>query len=179
MISTDNIVFLSLSFPLITFRRKRKYLLVIFSICFAFDSISQDSILIVQRSQIIKYRKGYLITTTNDTLRGLIWIEGDGAKKSADASVNIGGLTGAMTGAMAAAADKPNDEYYSLKDYYVQKQPGNDLVLIPKGEKNFREAFYPLIRDNPGFLQGIVGQPFDYYHVRDFVQLYNAMINRK
>jgi hypothetical protein len=232
---------------------KNVYLLILFSTCLTLSSFSQDSTVIVQRGQISKYRKGYLITTSNDTLRGLIWIEGDGAlcfiregikiktpvagnftkipyitagdgylkafyrngifyeihnvppynnsvflealergpmtlyrlianyedAKKADASVNFGGLTGAMTGAMAAASDKPDEEYYSLKAYYVQKQPGNELVLIPKGEKNFREAFYPLIRNNPGFLKGIVGQSFDYYHIRDLVNLYNSTVKRK
>jgi hypothetical protein len=53
--------------------------LIGFSILFSLVSFSQDSTCIVQSGQIIKYRKGYVITTGNDTLRGLIWIEGDGA----------------------------------------------------------------------------------------------------
>jgi len=50
-----------------------------FFILFFLSSYSQYSTVIIQRGQIIKYRQGYLITTGNDTLRGLIWIEGDGA----------------------------------------------------------------------------------------------------
>jgi len=58
---------------------KSAIFLIWFSILFSLGSFSQDSTVIVQRGQIIKYRQGYLITTGNDTLRGLIWIEGDGA----------------------------------------------------------------------------------------------------
>ena len=46
-----------------------------FFILFFLSSYSQDSTVIIQRGKIIKYRKGYLVTPGNDTLRGLIWIE--------------------------------------------------------------------------------------------------------
>jgi hypothetical protein len=66
------------------------------------------------------------------------------------------------------------EEYYRVKAYYVLKRPGNEPVLIPNGDKPFREAFYPLVKDNPAFLRGLAGQAFDYYHLRDLVKQYNS-----
>lgn len=229
---------------------KYTILLTCFFILDSLSSFSQDSTVIVQRGQIIKYRKGYLITPGNDTLRGLIWIEGDGAicfiregikiktpvagnftkipyitvgdgslkafyrngifyeihnvppynnsvflealekgtltlyrliTDYADAKSNDVGM-GGMLPALANAAtygSNSTEEFYSVKAYYVQKQPGGELVLIPGGEKKFREAFYPLIKDNPVFLKGLAGQSFDYYHLRDLVKQYNATAYKK
>jgi hypothetical protein len=222
--------------------KKTLLLLIFLGGCLSPDLFSQDSTVIIQRGQILKYRKGYIITTSNDTLRGLIWIEGDGAICFIREGIKIktplaGNFTkipyitagdgylksfyrngifyeihnvppynnsvfletlewGSMVlyrlianyedakkansylaGAMENEANygsNSTEEYYSVKDYYVQKKTGNEIFLIPKGEKNFREAFYPLVKDNPGFLKGIVGQQFDYLHLRDLVQLYNS-----
>ena len=40
-------------------------------------SFSQDSVIIVQKGQILNYRKGYIVTTKDDTVRGLIYHESD------------------------------------------------------------------------------------------------------
>jgi hypothetical protein len=229
---------------------KKVVLIFGFSILFSLVSLSQDSTVIIQRGQITKYRPGYLVTPGNDTLRGLIWIEGDGAicfirkgikiktpvvgkfttipfitagdgimksfyrngifyeihdvppyqnsvfleamergpltlyrlitnyedAKSAD--VGTGGMLPALANE-ATYGNNSTEEFYSVKAYYVQKQPGNELVLIPGGEKKFREIFYPLIKDNPIFLKGLAGQSFDYYHLRDLVKQYNSTNDKR
>jgi hypothetical protein len=79
---------------------------------------------------------------------------------------------------LAKEANKSNfkeEEYYSVKNYYVQRKTANQLFLIPNGEKKFRDAFIPLIRDNKKFIDNLVGQPVDYYHLRYLVQLYNEV----
>ncbi len=218
-----------------------------FFILFFLSSYSQDSTVIIQRGQIIKYRQGYLITTSNDTLRGLIWIEGDGAicfiregikiktpvagnftkipyitagdgslkafyrngifyeihnvppynnsvfleamergsltlyrliAGYADAKQSDSFLDGSIVN-MANYGSNSTEEFYSLKAYYILKQPGNELIQIPGGDKKFREAFYPLVKDNPVFLKGLAGQTFDYYHLRDLVKQYNATAFKK
>lgn len=229
---------------------KHVFLLVCFSVYFNLGSFSQDSTVIVQRGQIIKYRQGYLITTGNDTLRGLIWIEGDGAicfiregikiktpvagnftkipyitagdgslkafsrngifyeihnvppynnsvflealekgsltlyrliagyEDAKQADIGTGGLLPALANE-ATYGSNSREEFYSLKAYYIQKQPGNELIQIPGGDKKFREAFYPLVKDNPLFLKGLAGQTFDYYHLRDLVKQYNTTAYKK
>jgi hypothetical protein len=99
--------------------------------------------------------------------------------RSAEAYSIFGGITGVMIGALASASDKPEDEYYDLKAYYIQKDNAEPLIMIPPGEKKFRAAFYPLIKDNPEFLKRIIGNPFDYDHLRSLVQLYNSTAERK
>jgi hypothetical protein len=221
---------------------KSAIFLIWFPILFSLGSFSQDSTVIIQRGQIIKYRKGYLVTPGNDTLRGLIWIEGDGAICFIREGIKIktpvaGNFTkipyitagdgimkafyrngifyeihnvppydnsvfletlekGSLTlyrlitdytdakqsdlylsGSLANEANYGSnnvEEFFSVKAFYVQKQPGNEIVLIPGGEKKFKEAFYPLIKDNPVFLKGLAGQTFDYYHLRDLVKQYNS-----
>jgi hypothetical protein len=213
---------------------------------FSLVSFSQDSVCVVKQGQIVKYRKGYLITPGNDTLRGLIWIEGDGVIYFIREGIKIktpvvGKFTkipyitaydgsiksfyrnglfyeihnippynnsvflealerGPMTlyrlitdyidakqadsyldGSLANEANYGSssvEEFYTVKAYYVQKQPGDELVLIPGGEKKFREAFYPLIKDNPVFLKELTGQAFDYYHLRDLVKQYNSTLGK-
>jgi hypothetical protein len=224
---------------------KSAIFLIWFSILFSLGSFSQDSTVIIQRGQIIKYRKGYLVTPGNDTLRGLIWIEGDGAicfirdgikiktpvagnftkipyitagdgimkafyrngifyethdvppynnsvflealekgtltlyrliagyEDAKHADIGTGGLLPTLANE-ATYGSNGVEEFFSVKAFYVQKQPGNEIVLIPGGEKKFREAFYPLIKDNPVFLKGLAGQTFDYYHLRDLVKQYNS-----
>jgi hypothetical protein len=209
----------------------------------------------VSRGNILKYRSGYLITSANDTLFGLIWHENDGSiyfiKKgtiiktpivgnfsqipliSADngriksfcrngifyeihpvppsyspAFLNVleqgkltlyilisnyqdartadnstggligGGLAGAFIGTLSSANTKKEEEYYDVKAYYVQKKPGDELVLISRSEKKFREVFYPLIKDNPAFLKSLVGQSFDFDHLRALVKTYNLTANK-
>jgi len=228
------------------FDMKYTILLTCFLISSSLCSFSQDSTVIVKRGQIIKFRKGYLITPGNDTLRGLIWIEGDGAicfiREGIKIKTPVAGnftkipyitagdgimkafyrngifyeihnvppynnsvflealergslmlyrliagyedakqadsyLDGSLTNE-ANYGSNSVEEFYSVKAFYVQKQPGNELVLLPGGEKNFREAFYPLIKDNPVFLKGLAGQSFDYYHLRDLVKQYNSTKNK-
>src|SRR5512138_1752217 len=45
-----------------------------------------------------------------------------------------------------------HDEYYTEKACYIKKEPGRELVLIPRGEKKFRDAFIPLVKDDPEFI---------------------------
>lgn len=227
-----------------------KYILLITGFLSTLLSLSQDSIVILSKAKFRKYRPGYLVTPANDTLRGQIWIEGDGAlcfirqgikiksqvagnfteipfitagdgviksffrngifyeihdvppynnsvflevmergslilyrlltnyedAKSADVGIN-GGLINTLANE-ATYGSKSTEEFYSVKAYYVQKKNSNELILIRGGDKKFREAFYPVIKDNPGFMKGIVGQPFDYLHLRDLVKLYNATAGR-
>ena len=223
------------------FNMKNVTLFIGFFILFSLVSFCQDS-----TGQIIKYRKGYLITPGNDTLRGLIWIEGDGAICFIREGIKIktpvaGNFTkipyitagdgimkafyrngifyeihnvppynnsvflealerGSLTlyrliagyedakqadsyldGSFTNEANYGSnsvEEFYSVKAFYIQKQPGDDLVMIPGGEKKFREAFYPLIKDNPVFLKGLAGQSFDYYHLRVLVKQYNVTKNK-
>jgi hypothetical protein len=65
------------------------------------------------------------------------------------------------------------EEYYSVTAYYLQKMPDPELILLPKGEKKFRDVFIPLIRDNPAFVKLLPGQAIDLYHVHDLVKRYN------
>ena len=51
--------------------------IIYFSIvCYLF-SFSQDSICIIKKGQLLKYRQGFIITVKNDTIRGLIYHESD------------------------------------------------------------------------------------------------------
>jgi hypothetical protein len=226
---------------------KHSLLLIWFSFLLNFFSFAQDSIIVVQKGQILKYRKGYIITTQDDTIRGLIYHESDsriffikegqkvktpvvgnfsiipsitateGSKKGfcrnglfyticcvppdnnpvfltvlekgqltlycllsnysdqqlSNQMVTGGGLLNSMVN--MTNYDKNNDdEYYDVKAYYVRKTPNDQLILIPKGEKKFRDAFVPLIRDNHPFVQGLVGQTVDYYHLRSLIKQYNT-----
>jgi hypothetical protein len=89
-----------------------------------------------------------------------------------------GGIVSELIGSLESVANNnkfKEEEYYSVKDYFIQKKTANQLFLIPNGEKKFRNAFIPLIRDNKKFIDNLVGQPVDYYHLRYLVQLYNEV----
>jgi hypothetical protein len=221
---------------------KSTILTICFSVFICFISLSQDSIYIVSRPDIVKYRRGYLVMSNNDTVRGLIYhkfidkiyfikegmkiktpISGnfssipcffasdpdlkgfykDGLffeghpiypnspplflhalergslnlyqvvlyvpnESSADAA-----LDGAFTN-MAKYPDKSSAENYNNGGYFVQRGKDEEAIPIPQKDKNFREAFYPLIKDNPTFLKGLVGRSFDYEHLHDLVKEYNS-----
>ena len=209
-----------------------------------FSSFCQDSVVVVQKGQILKYRKGYIITKENDTLRGLIWHESDGKiffirdgmkiktpimgnfssipfytaddgsikgftrnglvyivrqvpPDNAPVFVNLlesGPLnlyyllfnysdqqqanqmvnTGVLQNMANNAEGKTEAEYYDVMAYYLQKKADGPLIFIPKGEKKFRDAFIPLIRDNPVFVRGLAGQAVDYFHLHELVKQYNV-----
>jgi len=51
--------------------------LICFLILISLVSFSQDSVVIVQKGQILKYRKGYIVTAAGDTVQGLIYHKSD------------------------------------------------------------------------------------------------------
>jgi hypothetical protein len=66
-----------------------------------------------------------------------------------------------------------DDEYYLLKDYYVRKGKDGPLTRLPHEEFKFSKAFVPLVRDNGKFLNESRDIPYDFYHARALVELYN------
>jgi hypothetical protein len=94
-------------------------------------------------------------------------------KQLADQSVNPSLLSG-----MANSGAKTEDEYYDIKAYYVLKNPGNELIFIPKGEKKFQNVFLPLIRDNKIFVKELYMLSVDYYHIRNLVKEYNSTYSK-
>jgi hypothetical protein len=232
--------------------------LTVFLIFANLHSFSQDSTIIINKGRLLKYRWGYLITSKDDTVYGLIYHESDSKiyfiKKGSKIKVSLtkepttipcifaydgtvkaffrnklfyvvrsipplenpvfltvlvsgsmslycsltdyqdanteeatfgflmfglaGGIVSELIGSLESVANNnkfKEEEYYSVKDYFIQKKTANQLFLIPNGEKKFRNAFIPLIRDNKKFIDNLVGQPVDYYHLRYLVQLYNEV----
>jgi hypothetical protein len=233
---------------------KSTILTICLSVFICFVSYSQDSLFIMSRGNFIKYRKGYLVMSNNDTVRGLIALnrssdtisfikegihikvkvfadfseipkicasegkvksfyrnriffetrkippdnnevflavlehgplnlyillcdlkDASVAKATAISALGLGvGLVGASILSIGNSSDNPEEEFYNVKAYYAQKKPSDTLIQIPSGERKFREAFYPMIKDNPTFLKELIGQSFDYNHLHDLVKQYNS-----
>jgi hypothetical protein len=71
-----------------------------------------------------------------------------------------------------------DDEYYDVVSCFIRKEADSTMTAIPAGEKKFRNAFIPLIRDNKTFLKTLEGQTIDYYHLKSLVGQYNATYGR-
>lgn len=229
---------------------KSLFQIIILFFCSTF-STAQDSSYRITKSQLLKYRQGYLVDTEGDTLRGLIYIDSDTSLFFIDAGKklivstfaksstipcipaeynivksffrngifyenrfippdhkavylsilekgvinlyallsdysdkiftdnSVHGLLQGATGSMAGSNAKPIEEYYGIKDLYIQKIPDPEIVRVPKGEKRFRDVFIPLIRDNQTLIQELVGQSVDYNNVHSFVRRYNEIMRTR
>ena len=66
-----------------------------------------------------------------------------------------------------------DDEYYETKNYYLTKEPDNQLIRISPYTGKFNDVFLPLIKDNKVFLEKLRDITVDVTNIAELVHQYN------
>jgi len=221
-----------------------KFILTIIAFFIFLNGFTQDSVCVIFKADLVKYRIGYIITTKGDTIHGSIYHESDTGiffiqkskkiettifghrsrvpyitansniinsfmrndivyevhkipnedkkvflalleegplslygmiwnyadKRTTDYNMNFSTMGTFWAYQLFSEADSI-EEYYNIKSYYIQKEHQNQIIMLPKGKKNFMKAFLPLVKDNDLYIKKLAGRQIDYYNVSNLVSL--------
>lgn len=150
-------------------------------------SFSQDSAIIVQKGQILKYRKGYIVTANGDTVRGLIYHESDSRIYfiREDYKIKLKVIGDFSTIPYFTAADGKIKAFYRNGiSYTIRSIPPDARQVFLALIENGKIMLYGLICNysdkglsdqmvNPGFLSGLANTnnktEDEYYNVKYYI----------